>query len=139
VNNRLRAAFSFRAACLAIFGIILVQGFAAPFDEIPVMKGYQGPISELAGFPVTQLSHDILGIRPVPIKLAIEHPIASLGEGSRASASEVDELVAGELPFDDTPPPFLRFAKRLERLGPIDAVPPYLGPVLVGPADPDPS
>jgi hypothetical protein len=116
VDHRLRSAFNFGAARLAVFGIILVQGFAASLDETPVTEGYQRPIRELAGFPVTELGHDILGNRPVPIKLAIEHPIASLGKGGRASAPKVGELVPGDFALDDTPP-FLRFVERPERFG----------------------
>ena len=85
-------------------------------------------------FPVAELGRDILGIRSVPIKLAIEHPIASLGKGGRASAPKVDELVSGDFALDNTPP--CRGAS--ERFGLIDAVPPYLGPVLVGPAELNP-
>src|SRR5947209_3058268 len=54
---------------------------------------------------------------------------ASLGQGGRASALEVDELIAGDLALDD-PSPLLGITEGLKHLRLIEPVPPHLDRIL---------
>src|SRR5260221_10087621 len=136
MDGGLSPALGGRAARLTILGAVFVKDLAPPLDQVPVMDRGEGPVRELALFPVAKLGRHVLGVGVGPDALAVEHPVAGTGEGGAAGTLQIDRLLAGDLSLHDALP-LLGPAQLLERLGLVDAVAPPLPAELVRTADPD--
>jgi hypothetical protein len=136
VDNGLRSAFRLWPARLTIPGAVLVQDLTSPLNQIPIMNRGKCPGAEFAGLPVAELGGNVLRVGAVADTSTFQHPFAGLSQGCSAGELAIDKFLACNLAFDHTLP-ILRFAQRFEGLRFVDAIAPYLDPVLVGSANLD--